>query len=116
MVNEQLATFIKEAKKRGFDNHEIRQALAGEGWTDDEIEHALEHTLEKRAKNQICIYLDDSVLAKIEKRAKRNLLTTSEQIEDIVRRSAVNAKGPATKPEKLDDLLVTIFSRKKRKR
>ncbi|MEK6858519.1 MAG: hypothetical protein AABX53_01245 [Nanoarchaeota archaeon] len=116
IVNEQLATFIKEAKKRGFDNHEIRQALAGEGWTNDEIEHAFEYTTEKRAKNQVCIYLDNIVLAKIEKRAKRNLLTTSKQIEDIVRRSAVNTKGTTVKPEKLDDLLISIFSRKTRKR
>ena len=116
MVNAQLLTFIKEAKKRGFDNHEIRASLLREGWSDDEVEHALEHTTEKRAKNQVCIYLDDVVLRAIEKRAKRNMLSTSEQIEDIVRRSAVNSKGISSKPEKLDDLLVAVFSRKTKKR
>lgn len=116
MVNAQLLEFIKEARKRGFDNHEIKQALKGEGWSEDEIEHGFEHALEKRAKNQISIYLDDSVLTAIEKRAKRNMLSVSAQIEDIVRRSAVNAQSKPVKPEKLDDLLVAIFSRKARKR
>lgn len=116
VVNVQLATFIKEAKKRGYDNHEIKQSLQREGWSEDEVDHAFEHTSEKKAKNQVCIYLDDTVLATIEKRAKRNMLSTSEQIEDIVRRSAVNAKPSMPKPEKLDDLLVAIFSRKTKKR
>ena len=53
MVNAQLLTFIKEAKKRGFDNHEIRASLLREGWSDDEVEHALEHTTEKHAINQV---------------------------------------------------------------
>lgn len=115
MVNTQLLKFITEARKRGFEKPTIRRALKGEGWSDDEIEHAFEHTTEKRAKNQICIYLDDVVLAAIEKRARRNMLSASEQIEDIVRRSAVNTKITTLRPEKLDDLLVAIFSRKTRK-
>lgn len=116
MGDAQLRAFIKEAKKHGYDNHEIKKALREEGWSDDEIEQGFEHTAEKRAKNQITIYLDNAVLAAIEKRAKRNMLSTSAQIEDIVRRSAVNAKDTPVKPEKLDDLLVAIFSRRTKKR
>ncbi len=115
MTNQQLLTFIKEAKHRGYDTYQIRTALLHEGWSEDEVDHAFE-TLEPRGKNRISIYLDDKILAVIEKRAKRNLLTLPEQVEDIVRRSAVNAKHTTIKPEKLDDLLVSIFSRKSKKR
>lgn len=52
----------------------------------------------------------------MEKRAKRNMLSLTEQVEDIVRRSAVNSRHTPAKSEKLDDLLVAVFSRKTRKK
>ena len=59
---------------------------------------------------KITIDVDAEVLNKLEKRAKKNFLSIKEQIEDVVRRSAVNYKsGP--KPFKIDDRLVGIFSR-----
>jgi Txe/YoeB family toxin of Txe-Axe toxin-antitoxin module len=50
----------------------------------------------------------------IDKRAKKNMLTISEQIDDILRRSCINAKTTTSKPEKLDDTLISLFSRKKK--
>lgn len=111
----QLRAFIEEAKRRGYATDEIQRVLMNAGWSQEEVDHAFEHLAEKKSKNQISIYLDDLVLAAIEKRAKRNMLSPAEQIEDIVRRSAVNAKHTSAKPEKLDDLLVSVFSRKRKK-
>ena len=51
------------------------------------------------------------------KRAKKNLLSLTEQIEDIIRRSCISAlKNPAQKLEKLDDKLIGLFSRSRRGR
>ena len=115
MVDKRLVTFIKEARKRGFDDYDIRKPLLGEGWSSEDIEEAFHYLKHKRSTNQISIHLDDEVLAVVEKRAKRNMLSVSEQVEDIIRRSAVNAKRAGPKPEKLDDLLVGLFSRRTRK-
>ena len=66
---------------------------------------------------QITISIDDEVKAILSKRAKKNLLTLREQIEDILRKSAVRTKSGTTQSEpKIDDRLVSIFSRAKRKR
>jgi len=43
------------------------------------------------------------------------MLNVNEQVEDIVRRSVANQK-PSAKKEKLDDMLVGLFSRKTRKK
>lgn len=116
MVDAKLQIFIQEAFKRGFSERTIRRALIAEGWSLDEVNHAFETYGEKQKRNQVCVYLDDQVLGVIEKRATRNMMSVAEQVEDIVRRSAVNAKGASPKPEKLDDLLVALFSRRTKKR
>ncbi|MEK6824712.1 MAG: hypothetical protein AABY02_02550, partial [Nanoarchaeota archaeon] len=67
-------------------------------------------------KHKNCAHVDDAVLKKLEKRAKGNLFTLEEQIADILRRSVVNTRVGLRTPEKLDDMLVTLFSRKTRKR
>ena len=68
---------------------------------------------QKEAKKDITISLSKSILNALEKRAKKNLFSLSEQIEDIVRRSCSNVKK-LVREEKLDDKLVGLFSRKKR--
>lgn len=116
MIYPELIAFIKEARRRGFEDYEIRKPLVQKGWTKESINAAFTSLKEiPRYKNQVSIYLDSKVLHIIEKRAKRNMLSVSEQVEDIVRRSAVNANphGPK-KPEKLDDLLISLFSRRRR--
>ena len=65
----------------------------------------------------VTINLDEKVKKIISRRAKKNLLTLREQIEDILRKSAVRTKeGKGYKAIKIDDRLVAAFSREKRGR
>jgi len=65
----------------------------------------------------ITINLDEDEKKILEKRAKKNLFSLKEQIEDILRRSAIRTKkGKGYKAIKIDDKLVTAFSREKRGR
>jgi len=66
---------------------------------------------------KITINLDDEEKKILEKRAKKNLMTLQEQIEDIIRRSAVNYKsGKSISEVDPDDRLVGIFSKSKKGR
>lgn len=66
---------------------------------------------------QITIDIDESVRKIISKRAKTNLLTLKEQIEDILRKSAVRTKSSGKYAYiKVDDKLVAVFSRERRGR
>ena len=63
----------------------------------------------------ITISIDDEVKKIISKRAGKNLLTLREQIEDIIRQSAIRTKaGNIPVDSKVDDRLVEIFSRTQR--
>lgn len=65
---------------------------------------------------KITVSLSDDEIKILEKRGKKNMLSITEQIEDIVRRSCVNYKsGPTYSKVSPDDRLVQIFSREKRK-
>jgi hypothetical protein len=64
----------------------------------------------------VTIHLDENVKKIISKRAKRNLLTLREQIEGILRKSAVRTKIGISRTIKVDDRLVAAFSREKRGR
>ena len=65
----------------------------------------------------ITINIDEKVKKIISKRAKKNLLSLREQIEDILRTSAVRTKSSTGyKALKIDDTLVYAFSREKRGR
>lgn len=117
MPNKSLVDFIREARKRGFDDFQIRGPLLKKGWPSDEIEKAFYALKPKyKLKNKVSIFLDSEILKMIDKRAKKNMLSLSEQIEDILRRSCVNMKKGTSKPIKCDDNLVAIFSREKRVR
>ena len=65
---------------------------------------------------KITINLDDKEVTVLTKRAKKNLLSLREQVEDIIRRSCVRGKTSGYKAVKPDDRLVHIFSREKRGR
>jgi len=65
---------------------------------------------------KITILIDDKEEKILKKRAKKNLFSLREQIEDIIRRSCVTYTHGAYKPIKIDDKLVAIFSREKRGR
>lgn len=115
MVKKELINFIREARKRGFDDYQIREPLLKQGWRIDELEEAFSSLKPKyKFKNKLSIFLDSDILRLIDKRAKKNLFTTSEQIEDILRRSCIRQMNTKQDKEKLDDMLVSLFSRKKR--
>ena len=117
MVNNSLVQFIREARRRGFDDLKIKESLLSNGWELLIIEEGFASIKPPiHFKNKVCIYLDSDVLKLLEKRSKRNLMTISEQIEDILRRSVINAKNTTHSKEKLDDMLVGLFSRKTRKK
>ena len=66
---------------------------------------------------KITVSLSDNEIKILKKRAKKNLLSLREQVEDIVRRSCVSYKGGSGYTRvKPDDRLVSIFSREKRGR
>ncbi|MEK6812129.1 MAG: hypothetical protein AABX76_01075 [Nanoarchaeota archaeon] len=65
---------------------------------------------------QITIDIGDDIQKIISKRAKKNMLTLREQVEDIVRQSAVRTKAGSVSDDKIDDTLVGVFSRSKRGR
>ncbi|MEK6915983.1 MAG: hypothetical protein AABW89_05590 [Nanoarchaeota archaeon] len=115
MANPDLLRFILEAKNRKFSDSKIREALLSNGWPKEKINEGFEAVKEKmHSKESITIWLDSEVMKLLEKRAKRNMLTLPEQVEDIVRRSIANQK-PNQKKEKLDDMLVGLFSRRSKK-
>ncbi len=115
MPNKDLINFIKAARKRGFDDYQIRKPLLNKGWPLKEVESAFSHLNPKiriKSKNKVTLYLDDEVLKVLEKRAKKNLMTLSEMIEDILRRSAISSGKTKKSEEKLDDMLIKLFSRR----
>jgi len=116
-ANKELVKFIKEARRRGFDDYQIMNPLLKHGWPRDEVEKAFASLKPKyKFKNRVCVFLDSQLLKKLERRAKRNVLLLHEQIEDILRRSALSSGKKTAKEEKLDDKLVALFSRKCRKK
>lgn len=115
MANPDLVRFILEARKRNFNDIKIKETLLSNNWPKNEINAGFEAVKEKiHSKESITIWFDREVMKLLEKRAKRNMLTLPEQIEDIVRRSIANQK-PNQKKEKLDDMLVGLFSRRYKK-
>ncbi len=119
--NTGLVKFIREARKRGFDDYSIRTPLLKQGWPVAEVECAFDSVKRTKRetehlsfKNKVVIYLRNDLLKLLEKRARKNMLTLPEQIEDTLRRSCLSMKKKPLTSEKLDDLLVSLFSRQKR--
>lgn len=66
---------------------------------------------------KLSINIDDNEKKILEKRAKKNLLSLREQVEDIIRRSCVRQTTSSNyKKVNPDDRLVHIFSREVRGR
>lgn len=115
MVNKKLVDFIKESRRRNFGDGDIRRALVEHGWPVSEVESAFNFLVPKYVnKNQVTLFLSDELMSILEKRAKKNMFTVSEQIEDILRRSTINQSNKKSPYDsKLDDTLIGLFSRKK---
>lgn len=115
MTNKELINFIIEARKRGFSDIGIKNALIKNNWPEEIIQKAFdeitkENLKNQKIKNQVCIFLSDDILRVLEKRAKKNLMNLEEQIQDILRRSCIRKKS-SSQNEKIDDFLVSCFSR-----
>ena len=65
---------------------------------------------------KLTISLDEDEVKILKKRAKKNILTVKEQVEDIIRRSCISSKTGGYKRVKVDDKLVGIFSRERKGR
>ena len=65
---------------------------------------------------KLTISLDEDEVKILKKRAKKNILTVKEQVEDIIRRSCISSKTGGYKTVKVDDKLVGIFSRERKGR
>jgi len=115
MANKKLIDFIKEARIRGYGDLEIKKALIEHKWPLKDVEKAFDSLAPKHTiKNQVTLFLNDGVMDVLVKRAKKNLFTISEQIEDILRRSTVSQmKKKSPYDPKIDDTLVSVFSRKR---
>jgi hypothetical protein len=65
----------------------------------------------------LTVSIDEEVKKVIAKRAKKNMLSLKEQIEEIIRQSAIRTKsGTGVSQVKIDDRLVEVFSRNKKGR
>lgn len=113
MANKLLVKFIKQTRKKGYSDLQIRDIILKKNYPEKEIYKAFEF-LEKtpKIKNQIQIYLNDELIKALEKRAKKNQFTLNEQIEDILRRSCIR-KTKLTPKDTVDDALLACFSRRK---
>ncbi len=108
--------FIIEARKRGFSDLQIRKAFNDKNYPENIVEKAfLELQPKFKSKNQMSVFLSNEILESLEKRAKKNMMTINEQVEDILRRSTISGKNKIQE-EKIDDLLLTCFSRARRGR
>lgn len=65
---------------------------------------------------RITIDLTEEEVKILNKRGKKNYLKLKEQVEDIIRRSCINAKSVSSTKFKSDDALIDIFSRQTRGR
>ena len=66
---------------------------------------------------KVTINIDEDISKILTSRAKKNLFTLREQIEDILRKSAVRTKsGQSSGKMKIDDPLIAVFSRETRGR
>ena len=65
---------------------------------------------------KLTITLDEDEIKILNRRAKKNMLSLREMVEDIVRRSCINSKKTGVSNVNVDDTLVNIFSRQKKGR
>ena len=113
MAEKILVEFIKQSRKMGFTDAQIRKEIDSKGWPTIECEKAfLSFHQKPKLNNHVTLYLNDDIIKALLKRADKNLFTLSEQIEDILRRSCMNKKS-IPKEEKIDDRLLLAFSRQK---
>lgn len=114
MVDKRVIDFIRESRRRGFDDPAIAQRLSEAGWSINEIDAAFNAVKKTTQKVRLCINIDEDVAKMLARRAKRNLMSIEEQAEDILRRSCVGMrKKPLGEEKMIGNGLVSIFSRRR---
>lgn len=115
MTNKILIKFVNEGRKKGFSDLLLREEMIKKKYPETEIKKAFIETQPKSIfKNQVSLFLSEDIIKILQKRAEKNMFTLSEQIEDILRRSCIRKKT-IPKHEKIDDTLLSYFSRVKRR-
>ncbi len=67
------------------------------------------------SKKTIALRFDSELYNLLKKRAEKNFLSVEELTEDIVRRSMISYRGNTSKQTaKIDDKLISLFSREKK--
>jgi len=105
----------KQVKKPSIDTeNKIKQEIQEHQQLNKDLQDVeLDAEVNLRNNSSVILFLDEELREALEKRAKKNMLTLPDQIEDILRRSTLNQKLKKSPPEdKLDDKLVGLFSRK----
>ncbi len=125
-MNPELVSFIIKARRAGYSDALITKLLISNNWPKDlvkegflDIDKQSNKIKTKQAvggKVKTFAYLDKNVIKSLEARAKKNLFTLNEQIEDILRRSVVGQKKGSNFYDKVDDPFIGIFSRKATKK
>jgi hypothetical protein len=102
-----------EGKNESGEVKEANKNISEENVIDKEFNKDIEKGKIILKKETISVTIEEEIMNVLKKRAKKNLLSVEAMAEDIIRRSCVTFKNnPSSTPEKLDDLLVAIFSRK----
>ncbi|MCX8159091.1 MAG: hypothetical protein N3D20_02265 [Candidatus Pacearchaeota archaeon] len=114
MVEEKVIEFVRECRRRGFSNEQIKDKLIEGGWSFKEIDEAINFVKKTTQKIRLCIGIDEEVAKMLIRRAKRNMMSVEEQAEDILRRSCVSMrKKPLTEEKIVGNHFISIFSRRK---
>jgi hypothetical protein len=116
-LSAELLKFVKKARDMGYSDGEIRKSLLSHGWNNITIDltyKKLEPKIE--FKNQVTLFLDSGMIKILKKRAKKNLFSLNEQIEDILRRSCARGSKKKIRFKKPDDRLISCFARQNKGR
>ncbi len=125
-MNQDLVNFILKARRAGYSDALITKLLISNNWPKDLVKEGfldidkqsnkIKTKQKMGSKVKTFAYLDKNVVKSLEARAKKNLFTLPEQIEDILRRSVVGQRKGGQFYDKVDDPFIGIFSRKATKK
>jgi len=114
MVDKKVVDFIRESRRRGFGDDAIAQKLSDAGWSINEIDAAFNAVKNTTPKVRLCANIDEDVAKMLARRAKRNMMSIEEQVEDILRRSCVSMRKKTPGEEKMvGNGFISIFSRRR---
>lgn len=106
MKLEKYVKYIRESRERGFEDYTIKSSLLMKGWPEVEIDKAFSYVNDQEIAKEIqqhdkdyprqsfgssiTLYLEGELRAALEKRANNNGITLQEEIENLLKKSALN--------------------------